>query len=61
MLDNDDALRWSDAQVWAVLDDLYLLNAIKYWFAWSDAASIDIDWSAIEALIHLLDAPPPAP
>ena len=62
VLDNDDdALRWSDAQVWAVRDDLYLLNAFEYWFPGYLAASMDIDWSTIETLIHLLDAPPPAP
>ena len=63
VLENDDAdaLRWSDARVWAVRDDLYLLNAFDYWHARCDAAGIDIDWSAIEALTHVLDAPPPAP
>ena len=59
--DADDELGWSGAQVRAVLADLYRLNAFDYWYSVGDAAMIDVDWSAIEALIDVLDAPPPSP
>ena len=59
--DSAGTLGWSGARVWAVLADLYRLNAFVYWHNSGDAAMIEADWSAIEALIHVLDAPPPSP
>ena len=57
--DGADALDWSAARVWAVLSDLYRLNAFVFWHSARDAAMIDADWRAIEALIRVIDAPPP--
>ena len=59
--DGADALGWSAARVWAVLDDLYRLNAFVFWHSAADAAMLDVDWRAIEALIAVLDAPPSSP
>ena len=56
-----DTLGWPAARVLAVLDDLYRLNAIAHWDSGADAAMADVDWRAIEALFHILDAPPPSP
>ena len=55
--DGADELDWLGARVWAVLDDLYRLNAFGYWHGSDDAAMIDVDWRAIDALMRILDAP----
>ena len=52
---------WSAMRVLAVLDDLYRLNAIAYWHSGADAAMADVDWRAIEVLLHIIDTPPPSP
>ena len=52
-----DKLGWSDAQVWAVLDDLYRLNGIGRWYSTATATIFNVDWHAIEALTHIFDAP----
>ena len=59
--DGADWLGWSGARVWAVLADLYRLNATVYWHFATIAASVDIDWNSIDALGRILDDPPPSP
>ena len=45
-----------------VRDDLYRLHhAIVQSDSAAAAAMVDIDWSAIEALVRILDVPPPSP
>ena len=56
-----DALGWSDTRWSEVLTDLYGLNAIVQSNSAAKAAMIDIDWSAIEALVRILEALPPSP
>ena len=51
-------LGWSPTRWRAALDDLYRLNAIVQSAA---AAMADIDWSTIETLMRIFDAPPPSP
>ena len=53
-----DALGWSETQEQTVLDDLRRLHdAIVQ--SDSAAAVVDVDWNAIEALVRILEAPPP--
>ena len=56
-----DALGWSHMRWLEVLHDLYLLNAIVQSDSPAAAATLDVDWSAIEALVSILDVPPPSP
>ena len=56
-----DALGGSGARVSDVIADLYRLNAFFYWHTRSDAAMLDVDWSTIDALMRILDAPPRSP
>ena len=48
---------WPGARVLVVLDDLYRLNAIAFWYSPTDAAMLDVDWSAIDALMRILNPP----
>ena len=50
------ATRWPE-----VLADLHWLNAIVQTNSAAAAAMVDFDWSAIEALVRILDAPTPSP
>ena len=56
-----NGLGGSGARVWEVIADLYRLNAFVFWHTTADAAMLDVDWSAIDALIRILDARPPSP
>ena len=56
-----NGLGGSGARVWEVIADLYRLNAFVFWHTTVDAAMLDVDWSAIDALIRILDARPPSP
>ena len=56
-----NAFGWSTTRWRAVLADLYRINAIAEVGAAADAARLDLDWSAIEALARILDFPPPSP
>ena len=56
------ALGWSSTRWRAVLADLYRLHhAIVRSDSAAAAARIDVDWSAIEALVPILDVSPPSP
>ena len=56
------ALGWSARQWRLVLADLKRLHdAIVQWDSAAAAAVVDVDWSAIEALAHILEVPPPSP
>ena len=55
------ALGWSATRWRAALDDLYRLNTIVQSATAAIADIADIDWSAIETLMRILDAPPPSP
>ena len=48
---------WPGARVLVVLDDLYRLNAIAFWYSPTDATMLDVDWSAIDALMRILNPP----
>ena len=53
-------LGWSATQWRPVRDDLYRLrHAIVQSNSAAAAAMVDVDWSAIEALVRILDVPPP--
>ena len=54
-------LGWSDSRAWEVLADLHRLNAIFRMDPADVAAMVDVDWSAIDALMRILDIPPPSP
>ena len=54
-----DALGWSDAQADRVLVDLHRLSTSAAMHPATAAALHDIDWSVIEALLGITDAPPP--
>ena len=55
-------LGWSATQWRPVRDDLYRLrHAIVQSNSAAAAAMVDVDWSAIEALVRILDVPPPSP
>ena len=56
-----DALGWSATRWREVLDDLLRLNDIARLDPAAAAAMADIDWSALEALMPILDVPPPSP
>ena len=56
-----DALGWSATRRRGVLDDINGLNAIVQSDSAAAAAGSDVDWRAIEALMRILDDPPPAP
>ena len=56
-----DPIGWTPRQWQAVLADLYRINAIAEVGTAADAARLDLDWSAIEALARILDFPPPLP
>ena len=56
-----DALGWSATRWRGVLDDLLRLNDIARLDPAAAAAMADIDWSALETLMRILDAPPPSP
>ena len=56
-----DALGWSATRRRDVLDDINGLNAIVQSDSAAAAAGSDVDWRAIEALMRILDDPPPAP
>ena len=55
------ALGWSDTRWREVRDDLYRLHDAARVDSAAAAARVDIDWSAIEALGRMLDAPPLSP
>ena len=57
----DEALGWSATRWRGVLDDLLRLNDIARLDPEAAAAMADIDWSALETLMRILDAPPPSP
>ena len=54
-------LGWSDSRAWEVLADLHRLNAIFRMDPAEVATMVDVDWSAIEALMRILAVPPPSP
>ena len=55
-------LGWSATQWRPVRDDLYRLHhATVQSNSAAAAAMVDVDWSAIEALVRILDVPPPSP
>ena len=56
-----NGLGGSGARVWDVIADLYRLNAFVFWHTRADAAMLDVDWRAIDALMRILDARPPSP
>ena len=56
-----DALGWSVGRWRDVLDDIDGLNAIVQSDSAAAAAGSDVDWRAIEALMRILDDPPPSP
>ena len=56
-----EALGWSATRWRGVLDDLLRLNDIARLDPAAAAAMADIDWSALETLMRILDAPPPSP
>ena len=55
------ALGWSATRWREVLDDLFRLNDAARSNPAAAVARDDIDWSAIEALVGILDIPPPSP
>ena len=56
-----DTLGWSVGRWRDVLDDIDGLNAIVQSDSAAAAAGSDVDWRAIEALMRILDDPPPSP
>ena len=56
-----DALGWSVGRWRDVLNDINGLNAIVQSDSAAAAAGSDVDWRAIEALMRILDDPPPSP
>ena len=60
-LGDADALGWSATRRRDVLNDINGLNAIVQSDSAAAAAGSDVDWRAIEALMRILDDPPPAP
>ena len=56
-----DALGWSVGRWLAALADLGRINAIVQSDSAAAAAMVDVDWSAIEALVRILDDPSPSP
>ena len=56
-----DALGWSARRRRDVLHDLGWINTIAQLDCAAAAAGSDVDWRAIEELMRILDAPPPAP
>ena len=56
-----DALGWSARRWRDVLNDLNGLNAIVQSDSAATAAGSDVDWHPIEALMRILDDPPPSP
>ena len=56
-----DALGWSVGRWRDVLDDINGLHAIVQSDSAAAAAGSDVDWRAIEALMRILDDPPPSP
>ena len=56
-----NTLGWSATRRRDVLHDLDWINAIAQLDSAAAAAGSDVDWRAIEALMRILDAPPPAP
>ena len=60
-LGDADALGWSARRRRDVLNDINGLNAIVQSDSAAAAAGSDVDWRAIEALMRILDDPPPAP
>ena len=56
-----DALGWSVGRRRDVLDDLGWINTIAQLDSAAAAAGSEVDWRAIEALIRILDDPPPSP
>ena len=56
-----DALGWSATRRRDVLDDLNWINTIVQSDSAAAAAGSDVDWRAIEALMRILDDPPPSP
>ena len=56
-----DALGWSVGRWRDVLNDIDWLNAIVQLDSAAAAAGSDVDWRAIEALMRILDDPPPSP
>ena len=56
-----DALGWSATRRRDVLDDLGWIYTIAQLDSAAAAAGSDVDWRAIETLMRILDAPPPAP
>ena len=56
-----DALGWSVGRWRDVLDDLGWINTIAQLDSAAAAAGSDVDWRAIEALMRILDDPPPSP
>ena len=56
-----DALGWSVRRWRDVLNDINGLNAIVQSDSAAATAGSDVDWRAIEALMRILDDPPPAP
>ena len=55
------ALGWSVGRWHDVLDELGWINAIVQSDSAAAAAGGDVDWSAIDALVRILDVPPPSP
>ena len=56
-----DAIGWSATRWRDVLYDINGLNAIVQSDSAAAAAGSDVDWRAIEALMRILDDPPPSP
>ena len=56
-----DAIGWSATRWRDVLNDLDWINTIVQSDSAAAAAGRDVDWRAIEALIRILDDPPPSP
>ena len=56
-----NGLGGSGSRVPDVIADLYRLNAFIFWHTTADAVMLDVDWSAIDALMRFLDARPPSP
>ena len=56
-----DTLGWSVGRWRDVLDDLGWINTIVQSDSAAAAAGSDVDWRAIEALMRILDDPPPSP
>ena len=56
-----DALGWSARRRRDVLHELGWINTIAQLDSAAAAAGSEVDWRAIEALMRILDDPPPAP